>query len=64
MQLEPDQRWVGLEIIETVRGDLLSVTGVVEFRAHYERDGASGVLHERSNFRRHEGRWVYIDGAG
>jgi len=59
----PPQRWTRLEIIDTLDGRELSATGIVEFRAHYELDGMAGSLHERSNFRRHEGRWVYVDGA-
>lgn len=61
--IDPDQQWTKLEIIDTVDGRELAATGVVEFRAHYERAGEPGSLHERSNFRRHQGRWVYVDGA-
>lgn len=35
--------------------------GEVEFRAHYERRGKPGVLHELSRFvRDDQGRWVYL----
>ena len=54
--------WVGLEIRETSDGGADDDTGTVEFRARFKKDGALQVHHERSNFRREEGRWVYVDG--
>jgi SEC-C motif-containing protein len=61
VRLVPGQRWTGLEVLATVAGDLLDKEGEVEFRAHHERGGRSGVLHELSRFvRDDEGRWVYL----
>ena len=57
------QRWTMLEIIDTVDGRELATSGMVEFRAHYEIGSVHGSVHERSSFRRHEGRWVYVDGV-
>lgn len=55
------QRWTGLEVLATVAGELLDQEGEVEFRAHYDRRGRPGVLHELSRFvRDDEGRWVYL----
>ncbi|MGB0224625.1 MAG: YchJ family metal-binding protein, partial [Marinobacterium sp.] len=35
----------------------------VEFNAHFKAaDGRTGVLHERSNFRRDADKWIYVDG--
>ena len=57
----PGQRWTQLEILATVAGDLLDREGEVEFRAHFERRGRAGVLHELSRFVRDaDGRWVYL----
>jgi len=57
----PGQRWVRLEILATVAGDLLDREGAVEFRAHHERGGRAGVLHELSRFVRDDRhRWVYV----
>jgi SEC-C motif-containing protein len=57
----PDQRWVRLEVLATVAGDLLDSEGAVEFRAHHERGGKEGVLHELSRFVRDDAhRWVYV----
>ena len=63
LTLEGGQRWTGLEILATVDGRELAAAGVVEFRAHYELGGVEGTLHERSSFRRHDGRWVYVGGS-
>lgn len=57
----PGQRWSRLEVLATVDGDLLDTEGAVEFRAHYERGGKPGVLHELSRFVRDDDhRWVYV----
>jgi len=61
LRVVPGQRWTGLEVLATVAGDLLDKEGEVEFRAHHERRGRTGVLHELSRFvRDDEGRWVYL----
>ena len=54
--------WVSLEIRDTFDGREDDDTGTVEFAARFKKDGALQVHHERSNFRREEGRWVYVDG--
>lgn len=58
-----DRTWCELEIIATEGGTALAQEGVVEFIARYVDPSGSGVLHERSRFRRHDGRWVYVDGT-
>jgi SEC-C motif-containing protein len=61
VQLVAGQRWTGLEVLATVAGELLDKEGEVEFRAHWERRGRAGVLHELSRFVRDDaGRWVYL----
>ena len=61
LHVVPERRWVRLEIIDTVAGRQLDTDGIVEFRAHWEQGAASGVLAERSRFRRDAGRWLYVD---
>ncbi len=56
-------RWSGLEIIDRVAGGVLDQTGIVEFIASFVEDGRIGQLHERSNFERRDGKWVYVDGV-
>lgn len=62
LELDPGVRWTGLEVLATSGGSLLMTEGVVEFRAHYVHRGAAGSQHERSRFRRQDGRWRYLDG--
>ena len=54
--------WRGLQIVDVVGGGPGDAEGVVEFRATFLDEAGVGVLHERSRFARHEGRWVYVDG--
>ncbi|WP_286239665.1 YchJ family protein [Neptuniibacter halophilus] len=54
--------WVGLTILSTEQGQPSDQTGSVEFEAHFETEDQRGVLHEKSNFRKDEGFWVYVDG--
>jgi len=57
----PGQRWTRLEVLATLAGELLDPEGEVEFRAHHDRRGRAGVLHELSRFVRDDhGRWVYL----
>jgi SEC-C motif-containing protein len=63
LELDPMLRWQGLEVLRAVDGGDGDPVGTVEFVAHHQLDGARGVLHEVSTFRRHEGQWVYVDGT-
>lgn len=58
LDLDPDRRWLGLEVL-AARGGVFDTDGAVEFRATHDR----GVHHERSRFRREGGRWYYVDGV-
>jgi SEC-C motif-containing protein len=62
LELDETMRWTQLNIVEAVNGGPFDMTGTVEFRAHYRTTGGRGVLHERSNFTRHDGRWRYVSG--
>jgi SEC-C motif-containing protein len=62
IELDPDQRWLFLEVLDITAGGPLDSEGVVEFRAHFTAAGHRGELHERSRFVRVDGRWVYLDG--
>jgi SEC-C motif-containing protein len=54
--------WLGLTVHGTEQGGPADEVGVVEFTAR-SRDGRFlYALHERSRFRRVEGRWRYVDG--
>ena len=62
LELDPDFRWTGLDVLSTTGGTPLSSEGTVQFRAHYVVAGREGVQHERSRFVREDGRWRYLDG--
>src|SRR3954452_4300478 len=61
--VDPDVRWLRLDVLATDRGGFLDDAGQVEFEPRYGVGVERGVLHERSRFVRHEGRWVYVDGG-
>ncbi|MCH0541701.1 hypothetical protein I3F58_19450 [Streptomyces sp. MUM 203J] len=63
VELDPDTRWTGLEILDTTDGTLFHTTGTVTFAAHYTHQGRPGALRERSRFEKAGGRWVYVDGT-
>lgn len=54
--------WSGLEIVRAEAGGALDESGIVEFIAQYQAQGALQTLHEVSRFVRENGRWVYVDG--
>ncbi len=62
LDLDDGVEWRRLQIVDTVAGGAEDAEGVVEFRASYRGPDGAGLLHERSRFARHEGRWVYVDG--
>jgi SEC-C motif-containing protein len=55
-------KWLKLEVVHTERGGPDDKDGIVEFIAHYEMDGRLIAHHERSEFRKLDGRWFYVDG--
>ncbi|WP_369772406.1 YchJ family protein [Thioalkalivibrio sp. ALE22] len=62
LALEPEQRWLGLTIRATGAGGPEDREGWVDFVARSRVRGQGVRLHERSRFRREDGRWVYVDG--
>jgi SEC-C motif-containing protein len=63
LALDPDVRWVGLDVLATEGGGLLAREGIVEFRAHRVAGGRRGAQHEVSRFLREDGAWRYLDGT-
>ena len=61
LDLDPDVRWTGLEVL-AARGGPFDTEGTVEFRASYVVGRTPGAQHERSRFTREAGRWRYLDG--
>jgi SEC-C motif-containing protein len=57
------QRWLGLKILHTEKGQTNDKEGIVQFVASY--CGPSGVAkqhYERSKFIKQDGRWFYLEG--
>ncbi len=55
-------KWLGLEILGTEKGGPDDEEGKVEFVARYKLKGMNVSHHERALFRKHNGRWVFVDG--
>jgi SEC-C motif-containing protein len=64
LDLDPDQRWMRLDILSRSGGSLLESAGTVEFVAHYRYGRDRDSLHEHSRFVREHGRWLYVDALG
>ncbi|HEY2240260.1 MAG TPA: YchJ family metal-binding protein [Streptosporangiaceae bacterium] len=60
LTLDPATEWKRLAVLETEDGGMFDDTGTVTFRAVYIQDGQRGVLAEKSQFVRENGRWVYL----
>jgi SEC-C motif-containing protein len=63
LELDPAQRWTGLDVLATDAGGAGDTRGFVEFRARWQERGQRGALHERSRFVRQSDRWWYLDGV-
>ncbi|MER7012818.1 YchJ family metal-binding protein [Saccharopolyspora sp. NPDC000359] len=62
LELDPEQRWVHLEVLERTGGGPFDTGGAVRFRAHYRLSGEKGSLTEHSRFTKEGGTWFYVDG--
>lgn len=54
--------WRGLQLLQLEAGEVGDDTGIVEFKARFAIRGANQIHHERSIFRRIDGRWFYVRG--
>jgi SEC-C motif-containing protein len=57
----PD-KWLGLKIVNTAKGQQQDSEGGVEFIARYKLNGKAYRLHEKSRFLRENDIWFYLDG--
>ena len=55
-------KWLGLKILSTEKGGPLDTEGSVEFQATFEMDGLRDIHHEKANFKKKDGRWLYDEG--
>lgn len=58
-----DADWKRLDILSRKKGKPEDETGQVEFIAWFEMSGELACHFELSDFRKAEGRWVYVDGV-
>src|SRR6185295_19112812 len=61
-QWSKEAEWLGLEIVTTEGGGPKDEIGTVEFVARWKAKGQELKHHERSRFKKVEGRWFYVDG--
>jgi SEC-C motif-containing protein len=54
--------WLGLEIVEAPVPEATATTGQVEFIAKYKHEGQESTHHERSEFKKRDGQWYFVDG--
>ena len=54
--------WHGLEVIESTAGDENDDSGEVEFVARFSIKGVQQRHHERAQFKKHDGAWMFYDG--
>lgn len=57
-----NSQWLGLEIVNAEDGGPKDNEGVVEFIATYKYEDVEHKHHERSDFRRRDGQWFFLDG--
>jgi SEC-C motif domain protein len=54
-------KWISLEILKTEKGEKTDSEGIVEFIANYELHGAMHSHHEKSLFKKIDGKWFYSE---
>ena len=55
-------KWTGIEILEELGGGPADDKGSVEFIAHYTVNDNQFNHHERAEFRKIDGEWLFMDG--
>jgi SEC-C motif-containing protein len=55
--------WEGLRVVTAKAGGPNDDTGEVEFIVNYVEAGLRHFHHELAAFKRHEGKWYFVDGA-
>ncbi len=54
--------WQGLQVVHTEMDADKADVGYVEFIAKFQLDGQNQQIHEKSRFKKYDGRWYYVDG--
>jgi SEC-C motif-containing protein len=59
LTLDSKTKWLSLEIISKNAGEVFDNTGIVEFKAHFSQRGKKSFIHEKSEFKKVAGKWLY-----
>ena len=57
-----NSKWLGLQIVSTKDGTEKDTTGMVEFIAKFSYEDIERDHHERSDFKKRDGQWFFVDG--
>ncbi len=57
-----ESEWLGLEILDTIKGGPEDDLGQVEFIARYRQGGDRQKHHEVATFSKVDGTWYFVDG--
>jgi SEC-C motif-containing protein len=55
-------KWLGLKILSVEKGAASDTEGSVEFEAIYESNSLKDVHHEKAQFKKQDGKWLYDEG--
>lgn len=58
-----NSEWLGLEIVNNLKGGPDDTTGEVEFIARFSEKGVPREHHENAQFKKDKGRWYFAEGA-
>lgn len=52
--------WIRLEVLDKEKGEIRDLKGTVTFNAYFFENGKVDVIHEKSEFVKENGRWMYL----
>ncbi|RED46464.1 SEC-C motif-containing protein [Winogradskyella eximia] len=53
-------QWIRLEVLETSKGSINDVEGIVTFNAYFFENGKVDVINEKSAFVKENNQWFYL----
>jgi SEC-C motif-containing protein len=52
--------WIRLEVLDSKKGGINDQNGTVTFNAYFFENGRVEVIHEKSDFVKEDGLWMYL----
>jgi SEC-C motif-containing protein len=52
--------WIKLEVLDSEKGEINDQNGTVSFNAYFFENGKVDVIHEKSEFVKENGLWMYL----